>query len=182
MFRNGATQWFNAGRLVLVTLIASLSLIAMPPRPTTAAAGFVGRSGTQFTLNGNPFYIAGTNSHYLGWGSHAEVDDMLQSAKAMNFNVVRTIMHSVIGSLDGTTKPTNWNWQSTGDTSNMGMHGVYIIYWDPATNSYAFNDSTVNGLGRWDYVIQKAGQLGIKLDISLLDFWQWAGGVQQINS
>jgi mannan endo-1,4-beta-mannosidase len=182
MFRNGATQWAKAGRLVLAVLIATLSLIAMPPGSSTAAAGFVERSGTQFTLNGNPFYVAGPNSHYLGWGSRAEVDDLLQNAKAMNANVVRTIMHSVIGSTDGTTKATKWNWQSTGDTSNMGMHGAYIIYWDPATNSYAFNESTVNGLGRWDYVIQRAGQLGLKLNIALLDFWQWAGGVQQINS
>lgn len=78
--------------------------------------------------------MAGTNSHYPGWDSRAEVDDLLLNAKAMNSNVVRTILHSAIGSLDGTTKPTKWNWQSTGDTSNMGMHGVYLIYWNPSTN------------------------------------------------
>jgi mannan endo-1,4-beta-mannosidase len=90
-------------------------------------------------------------------------------------------MHSAIGSLDNTT-PTKWNWQSTAESSNMGMKGVYILYWDPATNKMAYNDSTTTGLGRWDYVIWKAGQLGLKLNIALLDFWQWAGGVQQISA
>lgn len=144
--------------------------------------GFVRTEGTRFVHEGKPFYIAGTNNHYLGWGSHAEVDDVLTTARRMNFNVVRTIMHSVIGSLDGTTKPTIWNWRSTADSSNMGMHGVYILYWDTERDTWAWNDSTVNGLGRWDYVIYRAAQLGLKLDIALLDFWQWAGGVQQINS
>jgi len=182
MFSNEATQRAKVGRSILAVLIIAAIFAFLPSRSTSAVANFVGRTGTQFTLNGSPFYVAGTNSHYLGWGSQAEVNDMLQNAQAMNSNVVRTILHSAIGSLDGTTKPTKWNWQSTGDTSNMGMHGVYLIYWDPSTNSYAFNDSTVNGLGRWDYVIQQAGQRGLKLNISMLDFWQWAGGVQQINS
>jgi mannan endo-1,4-beta-mannosidase len=104
----------------------------------------------------------------------------LNDTSAMHFNVIRTIMHSVRGSLDGTTRPTLWNWASTGDTSNMGMNSVYILYWNTATNKMDYNDSTTTGLGRWDYVISKAGQLGLKLNISLLDFWQWGGGVQQI--
>lgn len=143
--------------------------------------GFVRTDGTRFVLDGAPFRIAGTNNHYLGWGTRAEVDDVLTTARKMNFNVVRTIIHSVIGSPSGDTR-TVWNWQSTADSSNMGMHGVYVLYWDTARGTWAWNDSVVNGLGRWDYVIHRAGQLGLKLDISLLDFWQWAGGVQQVNT
>ncbi len=147
-----------------------------------APRSFVGAEGTRFVLEGKPFYVAGTNNHYLGWGSRAEVDDVLETAKRMNFNVVRTIVHSVIGSLDGTTGPTVWNWRSTADSSNLGMHGVYVLYWDTKRDSWAWNDSTVNGLGRWDYVVYRAGQLGLKLDIALLGFWQWAGGAQQVCS
>ena len=153
---------------------------------TPAKAGqFVQTSGTKFTFDGRPFYVAGTSNHYLGWGTRREVDDGLQAAKAMNFNVVRTILHSVIGSPDESApnaKKTIWNFRSTNDSSNMGMHGVYLLYWDAAKNNWAWNDSSVNGLGRWDYVIKRAGELGIKLDISLIDFWQWAGGTQQINA
>ncbi|MBA3868459.1 MAG: cellulase family glycosylhydrolase, partial [Anaerolineae bacterium] len=152
-----------------------------------APAEFVASCGALFCLNGSIFNVAGTNNHYLGWGTQYEVDQVLTDAKALNLNVVRTIMHSVRGSLDGTqinqgTVPLKWNWGSTADSSNMGMKGVYILYWDTATQKMAWNDSATNGLGRWDYVIWKANQLNLKLDISLLDFWQWAGGVQQINA
>ena len=98
----------------------------------------------------------------------------------MNFTVVRTILHSVIGSLDDTTVPSIWNWRSTADSSNLGMHGTYLAYWDADRDTWAFNDSGVNGLGRFDYVIWKAERLGLKLDVALLDFWQWVGGVQQV--
>jgi hypothetical protein len=154
--------------------------------PTKAAGNFVGRSGNHFTLNGQTWYVAGTNNHYLGWGSTLEVDNVLNDAKAMKFNVVRTIMHSVRGSLDGTTNgsgtvPLKWNWNSTSESSNMGMNGVYLLYWNTTTGKMDYND-TSSGLARWDYVIWKAGQLGLKLNIAFLDFWEWAGGVQQINS
>ncbi|HZC26448.1 MAG TPA: cellulase family glycosylhydrolase, partial [Actinopolymorphaceae bacterium] len=33
---------------------------------------------------------------------------------------------------------------------------------------------------RFDYVIWKADCLGLRLDVALLDFWQWVGGVQQV--
>jgi mannan endo-1,4-beta-mannosidase len=62
------------------------------------------------------------------------------------------------------------------------MKGVYILYWDTTAKKMMWNDSSTTGLGRWDYVIWKAKQLNLKLDIALLDFWQWAGGVQQINA
>ena len=91
---------------------------------------FVTTDGTGFVLDGRPFPVVGTNNHYLGWGSRAEVDDVLQTAVGMNFTVVRTILHSVIGSLDDTTVPSIWNWRSTADSSNLGMHGTYLAYWD----------------------------------------------------
>ncbi len=173
---------------LLQPIFALKPLPDAPATPTTSPAptgAFVKTAGTKFTLDGRPFYVAGTSNHYLGWGTRREVDDGLQSAKAMNFNVVRTILHSVIGSPDPNApgaKKTIWNFRSTNDSSNMGMHGVYLLYWDAAKNDWAWNDSEINGLGRWDYVIARAGEVGIKLDISLIDFWQWAGGTQQINA
>jgi mannan endo-1,4-beta-mannosidase len=172
----------NRYAVPLFILVIGLLLPLRFALPASAAPGFVTTSGTKFMLDGRPFYVAGTNNHYLGWGTRAEVDSVLNSAAQSDYNVVRGILHSVIGSLDGTTKPHVWNPNSTADASNMGMHGTYLIYWDTARNTYAFNDSATNGLGRWDYVIAKAGQLGIKLDIAMLDFWQWAGGTQQVNS
>lgn len=174
--------------LLTLSCLVIVSLLAIRmPTVSAAPAGFVGTCGTNFCLNGQIFNVAGTNNHYLGFGTQGEVDQVLNDAKAMNANVVRTIMHSVRGSLDSTqqnqgTVPLKWNWGSTADSGNMGMKGVYILYWDTATQKMAWNDSTDNGLGRWDYVIWKAKQLNLKLDIALLDFWQWGGGVQQINA
>ncbi len=184
-------------RTFLVVLFAGLPLVlsrtaaaASPTQPAVANNVFVGRAGTQFIFKGKPWPVAGTNIHYLGWGNRDEVDNVLQGAQHMNFNVVRTILHSVIGSPDGTTMATingscyQWSdtfFKGTNDSTNMGMHGVYLLSWDATRGTYAFNDDPITGLGRWDYVIAKAGQLGLKLDISLIDFWQWAGGVQQVN-
>jgi mannan endo-1,4-beta-mannosidase len=153
---------------------------AQAPRRTAAAGPFVTTSGTRFMLNGRPFFVTGANCHYLGWGSRAEVDDVLTTARRMGLNVVRSIMSGVVGSLDGSARRTLWNWRSTEDSSNLGVHGVHLLYWDAGRGTWAWNDSTVNGLGRWDYVIYRAGQLGLKLNISLLDYWQWTGGAQQV--
>lgn len=169
-------------RLLMLLLILTGALLPPTVRQTKAApAGFVQREGTRFTLHGQPFNIAGANNHYLGWGSREEIDSVLQDAQAMNFNVVRTILHGVIGSRDEHTKPTIWNWRHTADSSNMGTRGVHLLYWDPQTNAMAFNN-TADGLARWDYIIYRAGQLNLRLNIALIDFWQWAGGAQQMNS
>ncbi|MFD2078228.1 mannan endo-1,4-beta-mannosidase [Actinopolymorpha cephalotaxi] len=158
---------------------AAALLGSASPARAARQSPFVGTDGTRFTHNGRPFAVAGFNNHYLGWGTRAEVDDVLETAKRSGASVVRTILHSVIGSPDGSV-PSTWNWQSTADASNMGMHGTYLMSWDAGRGTWAFNDSAVNGLGRWDYVIWKAERLGLKLDIALIDFWQWAGGVQQV--
>jgi mannan endo-1,4-beta-mannosidase len=142
---------------------------------------FVTTAGTRFQLDGEPFSIAGANNHYLGWASRREVDDLLTRAQRMGFNVLRSVMSCVIGSRDGSTKPTLWDWQSRADSANS-VHDVYLLYWDSKSNTWAWNDSVVDGLGRWDYVIYRAGQLGLKLNLSLLDFWQWMGGAQQVAS
>lgn len=174
--------------LALATcMVAALTFITSLPIMAAQSTGFVQTCGALFCLNGQVFNVAGTNNHYLGWGTQYEVDQVLTDAKAMNVNVIRGILHSVRGSLDSNavnqgTMPLKWNWSSTADSSNMGMKGVYIMYWDTNAQKMAWNDSTTDGLGRWDYVIWKAKQLDLKLNISLLDFWQWAGGVHQINA
>jgi mannan endo-1,4-beta-mannosidase len=157
-------------------------VLSAGPTPAGAAAGgpFVAARGTRFALGGRPFPVAGTNNHYLGWASRAEVDDVLVTARRMGLNVVRSIMSCVIGSRDGVARRTLWDWRSTEDSSNLGVHGVHLLYWDDARNTWAWNDSSVDGLGRWDYVIHRAGQLGLRLNISLLDYWQWTGGAQQV--
>ena len=173
----------GAGMAGAPTACAMLGSARAAPGPSAApAAGgpFVAASGTRFVLDGRPFPVAGANVHYLGWGSRAEVDDVLAAARRMGCNVVRSIMGCVIGSPDGAARRTLWDWRSTEDSSNLGVHGVHLMYWDAGRSTWAWNDSGVDGLGRWDYVIHRAGQLRLRLNISLMDFWQWTGGAQQI--
>ncbi|GAA3947961.1 glycoside hydrolase 5 family protein [Actinoplanes auranticolor] len=168
--------------VVAALLLFMLAGLGAPVNAAGAETPYVRAEGTRFVLDGRSFYVAGTNNHYLGWGTRAEVDSVLESAAGSGYNVVRGILHSVKGSPDGTTKRHVWNPASTADSSNMGVHGTYLAYWDPARSTYAFNDSATDGLGRWDYVIFKAGRLGLRLNIAMLDFWQWAGGSQQVNA
>ena len=116
--------------------------------------------GTRFRLGGANFNVAGANNHYLGWAARREVDDLLTTARNMGFNVVRSIMGCVIGSLDATSRRTVWDWKSRGDTASS-VRGVYLLYWDGRRDTWAWNDSTVNGLSRWDYVLYQARQLGL---------------------
>ena len=99
----------------------------------------------------------------------------------MGFNVVRFFITSFRGSPDGVTQPTIWGWPFAPDSANMAMNGVYTCYWDPQRDAIGFNDNQY-GFGRVDYVIQKAGELGLRLDVAFMDFWQYAGGSQQIRA
>src|SRR5687768_5959834 len=76
---------------LLLVIILSMTMTANPT-PVKALPGFVTRQGTRFILDGRPFYVAGTNNHYLGWGTQYEVDNVLTSARNMGLNVVRGIM------------------------------------------------------------------------------------------
>src|SRR5215207_2494921 len=89
--------------LVVLFCVAILPVFGIAMSTVQAApAGFVAPCGALFCLNGQVFNVAGTNNHYLGWGTQYEVDQVLNDAKALNLNVVRSIMHSVRGSLDST--------------------------------------------------------------------------------
>ena len=164
---------------VCLTVIIVLCLYSTPGR-AAPADGFVGRSGTQFTLNGAVFPVAGTNNHYLSWASQAEVDAVLNDAVAMNANVIRTFFGPVIGSLDGKTVPTIWHSQTSANKS-LNTNGVYYLYWDSSTNQMAWNDGP-DGLQRMDYVLAKAHDLKLKVLLSFLDFWEYTGGVQQMRA
>ena len=110
--------------------LASAAIVAMCPSafgsPVSAEpmSGFVGRDGTQFVLDGKPYFVAGINNHYLPYGSPREVSLVLDDTVAMGANVVRTFIQPIIGSLDGTTQPTIWSWRANVDSSDLGVHGT----------------------------------------------------------
>jgi len=75
----------NISLAILLFLLAT----AQPVR----AQDFVRVYGTQFTLDGKPFYYAGANTYYLGIDQNTtqgQIDEVLNDAKAMGLSVIRT--------------------------------------------------------------------------------------------
>ncbi len=163
-------------------LVASLvtSLAAAPSASAAPAAAFVRTSGTQFVLEGRPFFVTGVNNHYLTFGSREEVLRVLDDAVAMGANTVRTFLQPVIGSLDGSV-PTIWNRTSKADASNLGTKGAYLLYWDPGRAAMGINDGP-DGIQKVDFLIHEAALRHLKLIIAFLDFWPYTGGAQQMRS
>ena len=129
------------------TLVLALNISA----GVEASPGFVQISGTSFTLAGKPFYITGVNNHYLTYGTEGEVLRVLDDTVALGATVVRTFLQPVIGSLDQRV-PTIWNWKNTADSSDLGVHGTYLLYWDAASGEMAINNGP-NGMQKVDFLV-----------------------------
>lgn len=167
---------------------AIAALVLLPPglaqAPERVAAqpraGFVGVEGTRFVLDGAPFFIAGVNNHYLTFGSEQEVLRVLDDAVALGANVVRTFLQPVIGAPDGSV-PTIWDFRSAAETSNLGVHGNYLLHWDSARGSMAINWGE-NGFRKVDFLLAEAKKRNLRLIIAFLDFWAYTGGAQQMRA
>jgi mannan endo-1,4-beta-mannosidase len=166
----------GASKSVLLSF-AVLILAALP----VVADPFVRTSGDQLVLNGAPFAVAGINNHYLPWGSPQEVTRVLDAAVAMHANVVRTIRGPVIGAPDNSV-PTMWNFHNDQlDSSDLNVHGTYLLYWNPATQSIAVNTGA-NGMQKIDFLIAEAAKRHLRLILAFIDFWPFAGGTQQMRA
>lgn len=165
-------------RLSLFALLFAPAAVSAADDPS--AGSFVRTSGTQFTVDGTPFFVAGVNNHYLTFASQDEVTRVLDDAVAMGANVVRTFLQPVIGSLDGSVA-TIWNWRIEADVSDLAVRGTYLLYWDPRENGMAINDGT-NGMQKVDFLIAEARKRRLRLIIAFLDFWTYTGGTQQMRA
>lgn len=165
-------------RVLVVALLSVPAVVSAADDPS--ATSFVKTSGTNFTLDGRPFFVTGVNNHYLTYGSQDEVTRVLDDAVAMGANVVRTFLQPVIGSLDGSIA-TIWDWRLKADASDLAVKGTYLLYWDPSQNRMAINDGP-NGMQKIDFLIAEAGKRHLRLIIALLDFWAYTGGAQQMRA
>jgi len=168
-------------RSCLCALLALIGFVATDLCATSAQGGFVGVSEGRFIHDGRRFDIAGVNNHYLTFGSAAEVTRVLDDAVALRANVVRTFIQPVIGSLDGRSVPTIWDWKRQADASNLGVDGAYMLYWDVPRREMGINDGA-DGLQRLDFVLAEAAKRDLKLIIAFLDFWAYTGGAQQMRA
>jgi len=161
------------GRIIGVTLVVltlvwqSVSPVAVFAHGRSGKNSFVKRAGSELKLNGKEFRFAGASNYYLMYKSQLMVDDVLEDAAAQGFDVMR-----IWGSLDiGDPNDSSTSIRGPAD-------GVYFQYWDPSAGLPAYNDGP-DGLQRLDYVIAKAGELGLKLVIPFVNNWNDFGGMDQ---
>jgi mannan endo-1,4-beta-mannosidase len=120
-----------------------------PKGPFHRRDDFVTVRNGAFRLGGKHWRFGGTNCYYLHASSHYMIDSLLNDAAQMRLQVVRCWAF-----YDDPTKP---------DAALQTSPGVY-----PEANY----DSL-------DYTVYKAGQLGLKLVLPLVNNWPDYGGMQQ---
>ncbi|MER9637936.1 hypothetical protein [Mesorhizobium sp. M0228] len=79
----------NAGMRVLVSALLSVPAVVSAADDPSATSR-IKTSGTNFALDGRPFFVTGVNNHYLTYGSQAEVTHVPDDTVAIGANVVRT--------------------------------------------------------------------------------------------
>ncbi len=167
------TRLINLLPAIMILLFLQANYAAAQSPANTVANGndmdahghhFVQRSGHVLYHRGAPFRVAGANNYYPMYVSQTMVDDLLTTAAANSFNVFRFWGFLDIGNQDGSN-------------SVDGPHnGVYFHYW--SGTEPAFNDGAT-GLEHLDYVIYRAGQLGLKVIIPFVNNWTAFGGMDQ---
>jgi mannan endo-1,4-beta-mannosidase len=122
-----------------------------------------------FELEGAPFCFVGSNNYYLSFQPKPMVDDVLESARAMGFRVMRLWGFIDRGSIDGSVKSVD------GDGTKGG---VFFQSWDPAQKRVVYNEEET-GLRHLDYALAKAGEVGVKMIVVLTNNWRDFGGMDQ---
>lgn len=125
---------------------------------------FIQRADGELQMHGRTFRFGGSNNYYLMYKSKAMVDDVLETAAANGFSVLRMWGSLDIGNQDGS------------NSIHGKADGVYFQYWDGAAPAY--NDGE-DGLQHLDYVLYKARQQRIHLVIPLINNWSAFGGMDQ---
>ncbi|HYP14026.1 MAG TPA: cellulase family glycosylhydrolase [Bryobacteraceae bacterium] len=145
-------------------LIAITCACALMTHAREADDPFVRVSGPDFIYQGNPFRFAGTNNYYLMYASQFMIDDALKAAADNRMRVVRMWASLEIGNADGS------------NSVHGAQGGVYFQFWNGSEPAYNDNGS---GLLRLDYALFRAGRLGLKVILPLVNNWKDFGGMDQ---
>src|SRR5271157_2210870 len=127
---------------------------------------FVRANGTQLSLDGQPFRVAGANNYYLGFAPDTMVEPVLELAAQMGLNALRTWAFVDCGAAAPGVPPAN------------AKSGVYFHYQNSTTGNPDYNDGP-NGLELLDRTIFLAGQKGMRLILPFVNYWDDFGGVNQ---
>ena len=109
------------GSMLMIMLLALAAMVQPIATPATFAAqgnDFVKQSGPELRLHGQIFRFAGSNNYYPMYKSKFMVDDVLNTAAAQGFRVMRVWGSLDIGNQDGS------------NSIRGKADGVYFQYWD----------------------------------------------------
>ncbi|HYH05283.1 MAG TPA: beta-galactosidase, partial [Bacillota bacterium] len=151
-------KWFVVASLILIIALAALGNLT-----SAAPAGIVYREGTNFYLDGKPYYFAGCNSYDLftyGDGSNDSTTDYIENY-FMNKKGIDTIMSQMAA--DGVKVVRTWGF------SHETWHGF-----EPAQGQY--NEAQFM---LFDYIMESAKKNGIKVMIVLENYWEAYGGIDK---
>lgn len=149
--------------LVFASLILIAALAALGNLTTAAPAGFVYREGTNFYVDGKPYYFAGCNSYDLftyGDGANDSTGDYIENY-FMKKAGIDTIMSQMAA--DGVQVVRTWGF------SHETWHGF-----EPAKGKY--NEAQFM---LFDYIMESAKKNGIKVIIVLENYWEAYGGIDK---
>ncbi|KAG6853766.1 hypothetical protein C0991_001596, partial [Blastosporella zonata] len=140
---------------VLAAVLAS-AVIAEPIRHSSSKIpqGFVTTKGSQFELNGKPFWLPLLLTK-------TDVDSTFKQMQAAGIKVLRTWGHNAI------TEDELAGAKASGLT--------YYQVWN--SGDWILNDGP-QGLERLDYVIEAAGKYGIKVILTFTNNWSGYGGLE----
>ncbi|XP_022757678.1 mannan endo-1,4-beta-mannosidase 4 [Durio zibethinus] len=140
-------RWFNTFVLLILTLMIFHRGICHA-RPHPFGSGFVQTRGTNFVMNGKPFYLNGFNAYWMMMfasdpSTRSKVTDAFREASRHGMNIAR-----IWGFDDGDYKPLQ---NSPG----------------------SYNEDVFKGL---DFVVAEANKYGIHLILSLVNNFKDYGG------
>ncbi|RKE17819.1 cellulase family glycosylhydrolase [Streptomyces sp. TLI_171] len=135
--------------LAATPLLGGAAAAADRPRADRGKRSFVTAGGGQLRLDGRKFRFGGTNCYYLHQQSPYMIDAVLNDAAAMGLTVIRA-----------------WAFADGGGHSYRALQ----------TEPYRYDEAAFDSL---DYAVHKAGQLGLRLVLPLVNNWPDYGGMQQ---
>jgi hypothetical protein len=132
---------------------------------TKPTGDFIQTSGSQFSLNGKPWYFNGTNQYYLMYKPEAMAEDIFKRASSLGLNAVRTWMFC------------NDTQLHDGVCINLASGGDFILNKDPAARTAAEQAIIDRSFQLFDNYVALAAQYNIRLVLSLGDEWNYFGKV-----
>ncbi|MCM2678692.1 cellulase family glycosylhydrolase [Echinimonas agarilytica] len=131
---------------------------------------FVQTNGSQFSLNGKPWYFNGSNQFYLMYKPEAMAEDFFKRSQAIGLNAVRTWMFC------------NDEGTHDGVCINMKSGDSFILSKDPSQRTSAEQAIIDRSFELFDNYVALAAQYDMKLVLSLADEWDYFGRITDYGS